>query len=198
VVAQVRAVEPRPGDEPDWAAMQRYIERACDELDHQQAASWRGRLSRWLRPRYALGLAGLAAAGAAVILFVHRGDEPAPRDRSVASTQVDAGVGPVRVVPKETVDLRAADVSELAPAELDRVLETLGPERLVETAAGEDSVLDPEIVAEWTGSDPVNGEDPLGVGLFSDPDFDGLIQNLDEEQLDRVEQALAKAKHKAG
>jgi hypothetical protein len=86
LLAEVRAAEPRPVEEPDWGSVARAIQRACAEEGGEVPAEpaspgdrpgWAARLhpARWLAARRAIrwpvGVVG-AAAVAAAILFLTR------------------------------------------------------------------------------------------------------------------------------
>lgn len=196
VLANVRAAEPRPTQEPNWAAMQRNIRLACDE---SATPSWPGRLRQLLRPRFVVGFAAVAAVGALAFLVVRGDSTPNPSEPSVAAASTDAGATKIeRVVDARPTDWRAAELADLSSAELDRVLEGLMPNLLAPStdpdATGDEPVLGPDLVAEWTGSEVGVGDedDPLGVGLFSEPDYGGLLETLDDTELDRVDSELAK------
>jgi hypothetical protein len=171
--------------EPDWDAMAREIQRACDQAPPPR---W-----SWLRPRRMLAIAGLAAASAA-LLFValgKGGDDGGGADR--ASRAAGEATPPLAVSPAPA-DQPDATGEEALPALREPEVDELSADELArlddELATGD--LGDDGFIADLLspGSD---GADADGFDVFDDRPLtaDELAEDLPPDAIEKLDRFLA-------
>jgi hypothetical protein len=165
---------PDAGEEPAWDGFERALR---DRLDAERPGPVRRWLARWWRP--ALGL-GLAAAAATVVIVANHQAPPAPSP--TATRTIDAGVTPIAT----TLDVPSP------PLERDDHDDDDAP--FAFGAGGEIPAdeLDDRVVAALGADEDMNldGDAQPEDGLVPDLSLD-WIDELDDDQIDRVDQWLA-------
>lgn len=178
VLGQVRAAEPRPAHEPDWAAMSRAIGAGID-------APVVPLHRRIVRPRY---LAPLVAVAAAVVLFV---TWPRATTTGTSATGTAPGADPIAAAEPATEPVRAPELLDLEADELATLDRALEGEVWDETDDGAPPVLGRDLAHEWAalGREPL--PDASGLGPLDEPDYTDFVDSLSPEELAELDAYLA-------
>ena len=184
LIAEARGAEDSAA-EPDWDAMAREIQRACDQAPPPRFG--------WLRPRRMLVIGGLAAAATAAVLFVALGpvgDGGGGANR--ASRAADEPAAPVAVSPP------AAEPQD-PPG--DEALPALREPEVDELSADELAQLDDELATGDLGDDgfiadlltPGGEADGDGFDVFDDQPLtaDELAEDLPPDAIEKLDRFLA-------
>jgi anti-sigma factor RsiW len=183
LIAEARGAEDNAA-EPDWDAMAREIQRACDQAPPPRFG--------WLRPRRMLAIGGLAAAATAAVLFVALGpvgDGGGAADR--ASRAAGEPAPPVAVSPPaEPEDPTGEDA-----------LPALREPEVDELSADELAQLDDELARGDLGDDgfiadlltPGGEADGDGFDVFDDQPLtaDELAEDLPPDAIEKLDRFLA-------
>jgi anti-sigma factor RsiW len=178
VLAEARRAE--PGADPDWDAMAREIQRACEATPPTSRLA-RARAWLWPRPIIAVGAVGAVAAAIAIAVLGQGGGNPVPVANEVIAPSPEAEEPEVADEDEALPALREPEIDDLMQDEIDQL-----DDQLAASDLGDDGF----IADLLDGTDPGTGDDEPTIDAFAEPGYLSADE-LSDDEIEAMDQFLA-------